>query len=73
MARQARVVEYEKPIEWSDDAVDFTNKLLLRKQNQRLGGDRPGAARNHPWFKNFDWEGLMNGTLPSPFCGIVIK
>jgi hypothetical protein len=43
----------------------------LRKQYQRLGNDRPGSAKLHPWFRGFDWQGLENKTLLSPFFGIV--
>lgn len=72
MAKQAKVHSHEKPPEWSEEAVDFINKLLLRKQNQRLGYDRPGTAKSHPWFDNFDWESLENRRMMSPFVGIVI-
>ena len=65
--------DYEKPLDWSDHALDFVNKLLLRKQNQRLGFDRPGSAKNHPWFDGFDWDAFENLRTPSPFNGIVHK
>ena len=63
----------EKPGNWSDESVDFVNQLLLRKQYQRLGNDKPGSAKNHPWFNGFNWEGLENKEVKSPFYGIVRK
>ena len=71
MARQVKITEREKPSDWSIESMDFINNLLLRKQYQRLGNDRPGAAKLHPWFRGFDWQGLENKTLLSPFFGIV--
>jgi hypothetical protein len=73
MAKQAKVHDFEKPQTWSDQSVDFVNKLLLRKQYQRLGYDKPGSAKSHPWFNGFDWEALENNKMPSPFTGIVFS
>ena len=70
-ARQIKLTDNEKPWDWSDASMDFVNSLLLRKQNQRLGCNRPGSAKFHPWFLGFDWEGLENKTLLSPFFGTV--
>jgi len=52
--------------------MDFINGLLVRKQHQRLGHDRPGAAKSHPWFDGFDWNSFENFSMPSPFSGVVI-
>jgi serum/glucocorticoid-regulated kinase 2 len=71
MNKQAKVHDNEKPQDWSAQAVDFVNQLLLRKQHQRLGHDTPGSAKAHPWFDNFDWNTFENFGLPSPFSGIV--
>lgn len=71
MSKQAKVNEYEKPSDWSNESADFINQLLLRKQHQRLGHDRPGSAKQHPWFNNFDWAALEKFNIPSPFSGIV--
>jgi hypothetical protein len=71
MAKQAKVHDYDKPQEWSDESVDFVNSLLIRKQNLRLGNDKPGCAKSHPWFENFDWTAFESQKLVSPFAGIV--
>jgi hypothetical protein len=73
MAKQAKIHDYEKAAEWSNESVDFINKLLIRKQYQRLGYDKPGSAKMHPWFDNFDWDALENKKMISPFAGIVNK
>lgn len=64
--------DYEKPLDWSEEAVDFINSLLQRKQTLRLGSDKPGSAKSHPWFDDFDWEAFEAFKMPSPFSGIVI-
>lgn len=73
LSKQAKIHDFEKRPEWSDAAVDFINNSLLRKQNLRLGHDKPGAAKNHPWFDGFDWQALENVTMKSPFFGIVLE
>lgn len=25
------------------------------------------VLKGHPWFEDFDWDGLMNGTLEPPY------
>ena len=48
--------------------MDFFNLLMKRKQEQRLGFKRGIIElKEHAWFKGFDWVGLENKTLPSPF------
>jgi len=71
--KQARISELEKPVGVSDEAIDFINQLLQRKPSQRLGHDSPGTAKLHQWFKGFDWSGLLNGTMKSPFEGIPLE
>lgn len=71
MAKQAKVNEHEKPHNWSDEAVDFVNSLLQRKHLNRLGNDKPGSAKLHPWFNDFDFQKLENFEIISPFAGIV--
>jgi len=73
MAKQAKVHEYEKPQDWSEESVDFVNSLLLRKQHQRLGSDKPGSAKNHVWFDGFDWDSLENNRMVSPFHSIKVS
>ena len=36
------------------------NQCILKDPHQRLGSLE--ALKEHPWFKNFDWEGLVHMT-----------
>ena len=65
---QARITEDDLPKGWSKQSADFANKLLRRKDVNRLGckyGIK--ELKEHPWFYKFDWANLMNKTMFSPF------
>ena len=42
-------------------------QLIQRKPLSRLGNDGPDEVKEHPWFKDFPWDDLMNKTLESPY------
>lgn len=69
--KQAKIHEKDLPSGWSEHAIDFINKTLMRKPSLRLGGDKPGVLKKHPWFNDFDWEQFENKTMKSPFDGLV--
>ena len=48
------------PQGYPKEAADFTNKLLKKLPSKRLGNKGINELKEHPWFKNFDWEGLRN-------------
>jgi serine/threonine protein kinase len=52
----------------SDNLKDIITKLLDKDAEKRLGSKNDAdEIVNHPWFKDIEWEGLMNKTLESPF------
>ena len=56
------------PEDWEDDNVlDIINKLLKRKKTKRLGSKGCSEIKNHPWFKDIQWEQIENCTIDSPF------
>eukprot|EP00291_Cryptomonas_curvata_P027808 CAMPEP_0172212568 /NCGR_PEP_ID=MMETSP1050-20130122/37089_1 /TAXON_ID=233186 /ORGANISM="Cryptomonas curvata, Strain CCAP979/52" /LENGTH=361 /DNA_ID=CAMNT_0012893263 /DNA_START=151 /DNA_END=1236 /DNA_ORIENTATION=+ len=59
-------IEYPRHIK--KEARDLISKLLTSDLSRRLGNLKDGAKdiRNHPWFKGFDWEALLNRTMPAP-------
>ena len=69
--KQAKIHQNELPEGWSQHALDFINKSLMRKSSARIGNDKPGSLRAHPWFENFEWDKLENKTMKSPFEGLV--
>ena len=52
---------------WSFAAVDFINKLLIRKPNLRLGFNGPKEVKEHFWFKDFNWKQLYLKEIKSDF------
>lgn len=67
LSRQAKIKPNNVPIGWSFESVDFVNKLLQRKASYRLGFKGAGEVKEHPWLRDFNWESLYIGALPSPF------
>ena len=64
---EVQIKRGEQPRGWSDDSIDIVNKLLKRKEDKRLGAKGIEEIKNHNWFKNFDWEGVINFKVNAPF------
>lgn len=66
----SRIVEgkVKYPSAMSPDAKDIISKLCHVHPSRRLGNLRGGAAdvKNHPWFKDIDWERMYNRQLEAP-------
>ena len=68
LQKQAKIDEDDVPEGWCLESVDFINKCLKRKESRRLGYNKGVIElKNHPWFENFDWDGLYNKTISAPF------
>ena len=52
---------------YSNECLDFINKLLCRKPNYRLGYYGINEIFEHKWIKNVNWENLINKKIKSPF------
>ena len=58
----------DMPEDWEDNNIlDFINNLLKRKKAKRLGSKGCNEIKNHPYFKDIQWEQIENCTLNSPF------
>lgn len=52
----------------SNEGKDFLTRLLQKNPDDRLGAEAGSLeAMNHPWFKDFNWSGLMDQSLPPPY------
>ena len=65
--KQARIKKNEIPENWSTTAVDFINKLLIRKANKRLGSGGINELKEHPWMKDINWDMLIQKKIKPPF------
>ena len=55
----------------SEDCADFVNKLLKRKQIERLGYNDINEVFEHKWIKYYPWKDLYMRKLQAPFMPIV--
>ena len=67
MARQVKLVKSQVPTGWSLESVDFVNKLLERKPDERLGAGGPHELKNHMWLRDFQWKQLLEKKIESPY------
>lgn len=67
LAHQVQIKKHEVPEGWSLEAANCINKLLIRKQANRLGYRGSDEVKNHPWFKDFPWADLYNMKLQPPY------
>ena len=67
LAKQAKIKLEDLSKGWSSESADFINKLLIRRPENRLGYKGIFELKEHPWFKYYPWDDLVNKTLPSPF------
>jgi hypothetical protein len=57
----------EVPENWSIDAADFTNRLLLRKPANRLGFNGVGEVKSHPWLNDVPWDRIASKVHEAPY------
>ena len=67
ITKQAIIDEDKIPKDWSIEAADFINKLLLRKAKKRLGANGIIEIKNHIWMKDVDWGSLELKKIKPPF------
>ena len=53
-----QIKKNEIPNGWSQEFVDFTNRLLEKNVENRLGYKGISELKNHPLFKFYDWKKL---------------
>ena len=52
---------------WSQNFMDFINKLIKRKPEERLGKDGIEEIKRHPWLKFFNWKDLYLMKIKPPY------
>ena len=65
--KQAKIKKEDLPENWSEESMDFINKLLKRKAEKRLGYNGIDELKNHSWMNNIDWEQLEMKKIKPPF------
>ena len=67
LASQIQIKGKDIPKDWSIEAADFINKLILRKSKDRLGFHGIQEIKNHPWFKYYNWKNIYLQKEIAPF------
>ena len=67
MGKQAKISKLEIPEGWSFEAVDFTNKLLARKEINRLGYYNENEIKEHPWLNDVNMDLIKNKKIKATF------
>ncbi|KAK4515895.1 uncharacterized protein ATC70_010853 [Mucor velutinosus] len=66
----SRNIDWHKDdIKLPDEAYDFMERLLTLDPEQRLGRNGPEEVREHPFFKDLDWDTLLSESpsfVPQP-------
>ena len=61
-------LRFPKRIPMSDNAKDLIKKLLIKKQDKRLGVNKGfEEIKAHPFFQGFDFDALFNKKMEAPF------
>lgn len=59
--------EDDIPEGWDISLADLINRLLKLKKKFRLGTNGFDEVKNHPWFKDIQWDKIENFEFVSPF------
>ena len=66
MSKQVQIKKRHLFEYFSDESIDFANKLIQRRESERLGTKGIEEIKNHPWFDGFEWEKLYTFEMKSP-------
>lgn len=68
LAKEVKLKQKQLPKQWNDlNVIDFVNRLLKRKAEERLGYKGVEEVMNHPWLNDVDWTHIEAMTEQSPF------
>ena len=60
-------LKFPKRIQLSDEAKDVIKKLLERDVNKRLGNKGINEIKEHPFFKDIDFDLIVQKKIPAPY------
>ena len=67
MLKQVYLDDDNIPLGWSQESADFINRLLVRKDTNRLGYYNDYEIKRHPWLHDINFDDLLAGKIRAPF------
>ena len=65
-SKEVQIKRYQMPENFSLECMDFINKMIKRKQTERLGYDNTKKIIEHPWLLDVDFKNLYLKKIESP-------
>ena len=66
LSKETQIKKNEIPKDYSSDCIDFINRMIKRKENERLGYENIKQIFKHPWLADVDFKKLYNKKIKSP-------
>ena len=60
-------VNYKDVKNYSENCIDFLNKLIISEPEKRIGFKDINELKNHSWLNGYDWNNLEKQKMNSPF------
>ena len=57
-AKEAQIKKYQLPLDFTPACINFINKMIKRKQTDRLGYGNIKKIFEHPWLSDVDFKNL---------------
>ena len=65
-AKEAQIKKHQLPEGFSEECMNFINKMIKRKQTERLGYENIKKIFEHPWLSEVDFKNLYLKKIKSP-------
>ena len=65
-SKEVQIKKYQLPKNYSYECMDFINRMIKRKQTERLGFNGIKTIFKHPWLSDVDFKNLYFKKIESP-------
>ena len=66
LSKEVQIKKHQLPEDFSEECMDFINKMIKRKQIERLGYKNIKKIFQHPWLLEVDFKNLYLQKIKSP-------
>lgn len=68
LSKEVMMKRQELPHGFSEEIIDFINRLICRNKDKRLGKKSFSEIKKHPWLSSINWSLLRKKQLKPPFA-----